>query len=123
MSFTCPVCKNNTLKITKSIELPPDSRSDEISLQLIHCGGCKFSGLAVYEESRRGVLGEDSFSHTGYRVSTDTLTALRTLIHSCPVPGNKNCNCKAHRVLGSRDQGMQWNGLAAFDLGDQFHIG
>ncbi len=68
MPFQCPECSTKTLKITHKLELPPDSRSDEITLQIIECSGCGFGGIAVYEESRRGALDDDSFDHTGYRV-------------------------------------------------------
>jgi hypothetical protein len=56
MSFVGPECHANSLAITQSIELPPDGRSDEISLQIVACQACGFAGTAVYEESRRGAL-------------------------------------------------------------------
>ena len=39
MSFNCPKCKSaGSLTVSYSIELPPDSRSDEIALQLVQVG-------------------------------------------------------------------------------------
>lgn len=58
MAFICPQCfGKGTLEIKVSMQLPSDSRSDEIALQTVGCSQCGFQGLAVYEESRRGTLG------------------------------------------------------------------
>jgi len=40
--------KNAWLVVACWIELPPDSRSDEISLQLVTCAARGFRGAAVY---------------------------------------------------------------------------
>jgi hypothetical protein len=40
--FVCPACNNKTLTIARSVELGPDSRSDEYSLQAISCNECDF---------------------------------------------------------------------------------
>jgi len=38
MGFQCPQCSHlKSLRITSSIELALDARSDEISLQVLHC--------------------------------------------------------------------------------------
>ena len=58
MSFACPECLTKSLKITAKLELPPDSRSDEITVQVVACSRCGFAGVAVYEESRRGAHGQ-----------------------------------------------------------------
>ena len=61
MAFVCPECHTSeSLRITRSLELPPDSRSDEITLQIIRCSSCRFAGVAVYEESRRGRLDDET---------------------------------------------------------------
>ncbi len=104
MSFQCPECSSpGSLTITSKIELPQDSRSDEITLQVIQCGTCGFAGLAVYEESRRGSLDSDSFQHFGYHVDAADLQAVKEKIKRCPKPGNPRCQCSAHLELGKRD--------------------
>lgn len=107
----CPKCSEGTLKISSSIELVPDSRSDEISVQITRCPQCGFTGLATYEESRRGALNGESVAHREYYVSTTNLTALRQLIQQCPDPRNPQCNCKVHHTIGRVDAGDRWNGL------------
>ena len=123
MSFRCPECSNpSSLKIKKSIELPPDSRSDEITLQLVNCTNCSFRGIAVYEESRRGRLGEESFNHIGYYTDDQSFERLDTLIKNCPIPKNKKCDCDSHQQLGSRNQSGRFVGLFLFNLNSQFQI-
>ena len=111
MPFLCPTCSEKSLKITSKIELPPDSRSDEIALQIVECSQCRFAGIGVYEESRRGALDAESFDHTGYRVGARDLAALRKTVRQCRQPTNPRCKCSAHRELGSRDASGRWNGL------------
>jgi len=111
MPFLCPICSEKSLRITSKIELPPDSRSDEIALQIVECSRCGFAGIAIYEESRRGALDSDSFDHTGYRVSVADLEALRKTIKQCPKPKNRRCKCSAHRRLGRKDASGRWSAL------------
>jgi len=112
MPFQCPECSApKSLEIALQIELPPDSRSDEITLQIVECSQCGFAGIAVYEESRRGSLNSESFDHTGYYVSAEDLKALRKTIKRCPKPKNWRCNCPAHRILGRTDAVGRWNAL------------
>lgn len=112
MPFQCPECSApKSLEIALKIELPPDSRSDEITLQIVECSQCGFAGIAVYEESRRGALGTESFDHTGYYVSADDLKALRKTIKGCPKPKNWRCDCLAHRALGRTDASGRWSAL------------
>ncbi len=112
MPFQCPECSTRTLKITHKLELPPDSRSDEITLQIVECSRCNFGAIAIYEESRRGALNDDSFDHTGYRIGADDLAALRKAIRACPRPTNHRCTCATHRKLGARSESGRWNGLS-----------
>ena len=56
MAFLCPDCSAKSLIIAMRLELAPDSRWDEITLQTIACASCGFRGVAVYRESRRGAL-------------------------------------------------------------------
>lgn len=112
MPFLCPECSApKSVRIGLKIELPPDSRSDEIAVQVVECSQCGFAGIAVYEESRRGASGSESFDHIGYRVSADDLMALRKTIKRCPEPNNWRCECSAHRTLGRKDASGRWNAL------------
>jgi len=114
MTFLCPECAHRSLEITTSIELLPDTRSDEITLQVVECAQCRFFGIAVYKASRRGALGDNSTGHVGYRVSIRDLRTLRSAIDRCPNPANPSCGCSSHRRLGARDAVGRWDGLGEF---------
>ena len=77
MGLLCPKCLDYSLNIEDKLELPPDSRSDEITLQIIKCKKCSFEGVAVYEESRRGNLDDYSYNHTGYELPTSSLNQIK----------------------------------------------
>jgi|GEM_PF-2707935 len=80
MSFICPRCSEPCLEITASNELGPDSASDERSFQVISCSSCHFSGMALYEESRRGSFGSEHVRHQGWAVDSKNSDALKKLI-------------------------------------------
>ena len=80
MGLLCPKCLDYSLYIEEKLELPPDSRSDEIMLQIIKCEKCSFIGVAVYEESRRGSLNDYTFNHTGYVLSNTALNQVKRAI-------------------------------------------
>lgn len=123
MSFLCPECSMpRSLKIKAKIELPPDSRSDEITLQIVECFHCRFAGIAIYEESRRGALDSDSFSHVGYRVSAKDLGTLKRTIKQCLNLNSPRCECSAHRTLGSKDAEGRWNGLQEIECTESFEL-
>lgn len=104
MSFQCPDCsKAESLKITSTLQLPPDSRSDEIILQVLKCSSCDFAGIALYEESRRGAMDDDSYDHTGYRMDPAELDLLEGLIRKCRRPKKPRCGCEIHVGLGEKD--------------------
>lgn len=111
MSFVCPKCPRGSVKITSSIELPPDSRSDEINVQIVTCSQCGFRGLAVYEESRRGALDSESVDHRGYYVEPAMLSSIQKLMKRCPEPRNIRCHCTAHRILNRANEFGRWNWL------------
>jgi hypothetical protein len=123
LALVCPDCAARSLTITSSLELPPDSRSDEITLQVVRCTRCRFSAIAVYEESRRGGFDSESVDHRGFRVSADDVQAIEKTISACPRPRDPRCKCAAHRALGGRDAGGRWNGLAHVRWEDWFPIG
>jgi len=112
MPFVCPECMTpGWMKITHRIELPSDSRSDEIAVQIVRCSRCRFRGAAVYEESRRGALDSESVDHRGYKVKKADLKSLVDKIEACPDPKNARCQCPSHRSLGQKDSGGRWRGL------------
>lgn len=110
MPFRCPKCfVSNTLDIRCSIELPPDRRADEISLQVVACQACRFEALAIYDESRRSVLDSKTWHHTGYQVSREAIQSIDETIRTCPEPHNANCPCPAHTSLGRQDEYGAWH--------------
>ncbi len=111
MSLICPECSNATLEVASSLELPPDSRSDEITVQIVRCSECGFAAAAVYQESRRGALDGESVDHAGYRLPAGELRRLERLLRSCPRPGDWRCECKAHRKLRVQDVAGRWIGM------------
>lgn len=123
MAFFCPECNTKSLKIVAKIELPADSRSDEIAVQTLRCGRCHFAAMAVYEESRRGALDDESIEHRGYRLSPQELRDLRRDIRQCPEPRNPGCPCAIHQKLGARDAAGRWNALQDLRAHDSFDLG
>ncbi len=121
MPLICPNCRGS-LKIDAAMELPPDSRSDEISLQILRCMSCGFEGLGVYEESRRGALDYESIDHRGYHVDSSLLNHLRSIILRCPEPNNPRCNCSSHFELKSVDRYGRWDWLKQTQHYGVFHI-
>ncbi|MFN2223864.1 MAG: hypothetical protein ACK2UH_15005 [Candidatus Promineifilaceae bacterium] len=113
-NFECPECKRDGLSISLSITLPPDSRSDDIILQIVRCRHCKFRAAAIYEESRRGGLDSESWDHRGYRISQEELARLNRLIKSCRTKRDKHCDCPAHRELSQKNEYGRW--LAPFEI-------
>ncbi len=80
MSFICPCCSEPRLEITASKELGPDSSSDEQSLQIIACTSCGFSGMALYEESRRGSFGSEHVRHRGWVADSEITSEFKKLM-------------------------------------------
>ena len=119
--YLCPDCGAATLVIAASLELPPDSRSDEITVQAIACGKCGFAGAAAYEESRRGSLDSECWTHDGFRMPAGRASALRELLFTCPSPRNSECTCRAHRDLGRTVDGW-WAGLDAWSTTGRFAL-
>jgi hypothetical protein len=122
MPFRCPQCSNpGSLEIGLYIQLPPDSRSDDILIQLVECLGCGFRGVAVYEESRRGSLESEAWDHTGYEIDAAELDALARAIGGAGAP--RACPCPAHQTLGRQDGRGRWLGLPGqLDLGQAFRM-
>jgi hypothetical protein len=113
LPFACPECESPaSLHITAAIELPPDSRSDEIALQIVTCQRCGFRAAAAYEESRRGSLDSEAVHHRGYRAPRELVDELIAGIEACPDSGNRGCGCGSHRHLGRTDAVGRWSALS-----------
>jgi hypothetical protein len=122
MAFICPRCFGGTLKITSSIELPPDSRSDEITVQILKCSKCRFTGLGVYEETRRGGLDSESFYHRGYFIDDSALASIEKMIRQCPKTKKSGCRCRIHRSLGRVNELGRWIWLESIPHGEIFKL-
>ncbi|MEW6265772.1 MAG: hypothetical protein AB1641_22090 [Thermodesulfobacteriota bacterium] len=121
MGFVCPACATkDALEISLFLELPPDSRSDEITVQLLRCRSCGFPGVSVYEESRRGSLFEEAWDHQAYGLEEEEWRRLARLISVCPNRRDPNCLCSGHLELNRRDGHGAWLGLTGFRLGKPF---
>ncbi len=113
--FICPECGEvGSLNITSAIDIEYDSRSDEISLQLIECSACGFRGVAVYEESRRGSLDSECTDHYGYKMDKAEIESLIALISRCPRPRDESCACETHKTLNRRNETGRWDALDDF---------
>lgn len=113
--FVCPECREvGSLNITSAIDIEYDSRSDEISLQIVECSACGFRGVAVYEESRRGALDSESVDHYGYKMDEVEIESLLALISHCPRPRDESCACQTHQTLSRRNETGRWNALDDF---------
>lgn len=123
MSFVCPNCSGKeSLHISASMELPPDNRSDEITLQAAECGLCGFFVLAVYEESRRGAIDQEAFSHLAFPVSLETFEEIKAAIGACAAPRNAACSCPSHSRFSRQDKTGRWAGLDDLILGGGFNL-
>lgn len=123
MAFGCPQCGGReSLKIMKSLELPQDNRSDEITLQTAACDACGFLAIAVYEESRRGSLHQETFHHTGYPVSSEVYAELTASIRACNSPRSPGCACASHTRFSRQDSTERWAGLDDLHLGREFEL-
>lgn len=122
VGFVCPGCGSAELRVIEALELPADSMSDEITVQVAACGACGLSAAAAYEESRRGRLDSECWVHHGWRILPDAAAELLALIRGCPRPADAHCTCPAHVQLGATDQGGRWIGLLPWTTGDFFPL-
>ena len=122
MKFVCPQCRGVSMKINKSIELPPDSRSDEITVQILKCLKCGFNGLGIYEESRRGDLDSESVDHRGYYVDDRIIASIEKMIGQCPEPKKSSCRCRIHRTLSCINKFGRWNWLGKIQHKERFKL-
>lgn len=123
VAFTCPAChETGTLAVELGVDLPADSRSDEINLQVLVCTVCGFRAIGVYEESRRGALDNPAWNHCGYSASPSAVDYAAMLIRACPQPSNPACACSSHCILGRQDPRGTWAGLDLFAPGQPFNL-
>lgn len=122
MAVKCPKCNQKKMIISSNLELPGDSRSDEISLQILECLNCDFKGIGVYEESRRGAIDSDSYDHRGYIVNEETLQFFREKIKQCTQPRNTKCECNAHRHFYKLNMHGRWSFLDEVKIKNSFNI-
>lgn len=121
MSFQCPRCADlQSLEIETSLQLFKGRCDNEITLQIVECQRCQFSGAAVYEEGRRGAVDTRAWKHVGYYLDEAVLAQLKTLILACPDRLDPTCPCPAHLQLGSCDGHGEWLGLEQFNPGGRF---
>lgn len=119
-NFYCPECSEPSLVVDIVIELPPDSRSDEIDLQLLKCEHCGLKATGFYEESRRG--SGESIDHYGRRVNRWWYQGLKWWIKRCPHPRNRRCDCAVHKDLGGKDKTGRLRLFKGVDRGDTFAL-
>ena len=122
MGFVCPRCHGGSIKITSRIELPPDSRSDEVSVQILRCSKCGFAGLGIYEETRRGRLDSESVHHHGYYMDDSTLASIENMIRQCPKPKKSGCRCRIHSSLRRVNEFGRWDWLEKIPRKETFQL-
>ena len=106
MSLLCACCDCYTLKIKYAVEIYPDQNYDECSVQVVKCSNCQFEGIAIYEESRRGSLDSESFSHLAYKVPASKIELFYFLI-------DNNLDIDLRKLITSDENGKKY---------DSFHI-
>jgi len=107
--FRCPECGEASLRITKAIELRPDARWSEITLQLLRCETCDFDGIGVYKENNWG--SSEIVKHRSYRAPVSVRSRLAELIEACPKRSDRRCECSSCSVLSVTDDSGEWNWL------------
>lgn len=118
--FRCPECGEADLKITKAIELRPDARWSEITLQLVSCQSCNFEAIGVYKENNWGA--SEIVDHNGYRAPPSTRTRVSALIDACPQRSVRNCDCASCSTLSATDENGAWNWLEQAGVGERFPL-
>lgn len=82
--FYCPSCdQHDVLIINTTVDIPEHTQYDEVCVQSIQCLSCDKHGMAVYEESRRGSLQDESVNHFGYWLEPESQINLDRLLKSC----------------------------------------
>jgi hypothetical protein len=119
-NFVCPKCQQGSLLIEAVLEISPDAKWDELTLQALHCTNCRFEGAAIYQESRRGALDSEIWQHTGYALEPGS--NLLTRLRDCPNPREHRCGCVVHSELGERDDRGYWKRPASLSHSTAFQL-
>lgn len=119
--WNCPRCQSPKLETVAALQLEGDAWNDEISLQWAICE-CGFKAVLVYEESRRGSLDHDCWSHIGHPISTPDWDATMRWLGLCPSNQERDCQCCAHQHFSRCDQHGRWQGLQGYELGKPFLV-
>jgi len=123
MGFSCPDCRFPArFEIASSLELPPDTNWDEISMQIVRCANCGFCGVALYQESRRGAFGKSLIVHQGYAVALQNIGILEQAIATCPSPGDHHCECRSHALIQQVYASGAWRAADTDREGPGFEI-
>lgn len=109
MAVSCPRCAATETDAVRVLELPPDVLSDEITLFVKRCPACDHRFLGVYQESRRGALGDEHWNYQSMACTRTAWERLNGLIARCPAPRTAGCTCDVHRELGGLDQAGRWD--------------
>jgi hypothetical protein len=115
MPLQCPECESARLQIEHALELGADERSDEVTLQIVHCAACDMEAVAVYEEARRGALEDESTLHSAFPTDEEALGELMDIFASCRDPQDPECRCRGHQrareMLSDRMEllGIDWD--------------
>lgn len=101
MAIVCSKCSTpDSVQIKRTMELPPDHWSDEISFCIVECSSCNFRWIVVFEESRRVALGTESWRSASYGISQEEMASLEAAMEQCPALEDKSCQCPGHRFVG-----------------------
>jgi hypothetical protein len=100
----CPACSRPALRISASLELGASSASDEVAIQALRCTHCHFTAAASYEESRRGSIESERWSHSAVRITAQDYEKLLASLTACPNPSRSSCTCNAHRWFGQASE-------------------
>lgn len=119
-AFVCPVCRRGTFGISKTIELRPDARWSEITLQLLWCNTCHFEAIGVYKENNWGA--SEIVEHHGYQAPVLLRQRLGELIDGCPRRPDRSCDCASCSTLSATDGSGTWNWLEQAGVGDRFAL-
>jgi hypothetical protein len=91
--------RQTALRVLDIIELPSDSRSDEITIKI-----------------------DEAFSHFGFQIPKNEFNQIRSLISKCPSKKNVRYDSKSHQLLEMENQNGLWIDMSPYQLSGQFWI-
>ncbi len=105
----CPSCQKPSLLVDLTFEVGKDTEWDQITLQVLRCKECDFTGLGLDCASFKS--GGEGRDHSGYPVNAILTKILSGLLRTCSKRRDPNCRCLAHRLVGRRDPAGYWKGI------------